>query len=165
MEDTSRASLFFSTVLLQSDVVKSFPEYYDRDATQLIMRGEDFFDFPSLEITMTREESKTINTAKPPKIIIAGSGMMNGGRILHHLVRYLGKRGNTLFIVGFQAAGTLGRRLYTGERRVEILGEMVNVKADVISCGGYSAHGDQHKLINWIRGAKSLPRIQFMSLC
>ncbi len=141
-----------------SDVVKSYPEYYDREASKLVMSGEDFFDFPSLKITLTREESKTINAAKPPKVIIAGSGMMNGGRILHHLVRYLGKKGTIVFIVGFQAAGTLGRRLYTGDRHVEVLGETITVKADILSCGGFSAHGDQHKLMNFIRGAKSLPK-------
>jgi len=141
-----------------SDIVKAFPEYYDVEAKKLVMNGEDFFDFPSLEITMTREESKTINAAKPPKVIIAGSGMMNGGRIMHHLVRYLGKRGTTVFIVGFQAAGTLGRRLYTGDRHVEVLGEMIDVRAEILSCGGFSAHGDQRKLLNWIRSARSLPK-------
>jgi metallo-beta-lactamase family protein len=141
-----------------TDIMKAYPEYYDREALNRVTQGDDFFDFPSLHVTFTRRDSKMINDAPFPKIIIAGSGMMHGGRIQHHLVRYLSKKNTTVFIVGFQASGTLGRKIYSGEKRVKIFGETVDVKADVISIGSFSAHGDQHKLINWLKSAKSLPK-------
>jgi metallo-beta-lactamase family protein len=141
-----------------TDVMKSYPEYYDRDALARVVSGDDFFDFPGLHLTLTRSQSKAINKAKAPKIIIAGSGMMNGGRIKHHLIRYLGKKNATLFIVGYQASGTLGRRLYEKEKRVRIFGQTVGVKANVTSLGSFSAHGDQRKLLDWLRSARSLTK-------
>jgi metallo-beta-lactamase family protein len=141
-----------------TEVMKAFPEYYDRDALAHVTRGDDFLDFPGLHLTRTRAQSKRINDSRNPKIIIAGSGMMNGGRIRHHLIRYLGKRSTTLFIVGYQVSGTLGRKLYSGEKRVKIFDETINVHADVVSVGSFSAHGDQHKLIHWLQGAQSLTK-------
>jgi len=141
-----------------TDVMKEFPEYYDRDAMKHVVQGDDFFDFPSLHLTMTRAQSKRINDARNPKIIIAGSGMMTGGRIQHHLIRYLGKRSTTLFIVGYQATGTLGRRLYSGEKRVKIFDETINVRANLVSVGSFSAHGDQHKLIDWLKSAQTITK-------
>ncbi len=141
-----------------TDIMKAYPEYYDREALHHVTHGEDFFDFPRLHVTMSRRDSKMINDAPFPKIIIAGSGMMHGGRIQHHLVRYLSKKNSTVFIVGFQASGTLGRQIYSGEKRVKILGESVGVKANIVSIGSFSAHGDQHKLLNWLKGAKTLPK-------
>lgn len=141
-----------------SEVVKRYPQYYDREAYQKVTAGEDMFDFPGLHRTMSKDESKAINEAPKPKVIIAGSGMMNGGRILHHLVRYLGSASTTLLIVGYQAPGTLGRRLYSGERSVEILSERIAVKAKIVSLGAYSAHADQKKLIEWVGGAAEPPK-------
>ncbi|MCW1892223.1 MAG: MBL fold metallo-hydrolase [Candidatus Uhrbacteria bacterium] len=141
-----------------TEVMEEFPEYYDQAAAKLVMDGDNFFDFPSLHLTLTRSESKRINEVKPPKIIIAGSGMMNAGRIQHHLLRYLSKTSTTLFIVGYQASGTLGRRLYTGERHVRVLNEMIDVKANVITVGSFSAHGDQKKLLHWIGSAQTKPK-------
>jgi metallo-beta-lactamase family protein len=141
-----------------TEVMKSYPEYYDRDALARVVSGDDFFDFPGLHLTLTRSQSKAINDAKNPKIIIAGSGMMNGGRIKHHLIRYLGKKNAALFIVGYQVSGTLGRRLYEKEKRVRIFGQTVDVKAGVTSIGSFSAHGDQRKLLNWLKSARSLAK-------
>ncbi|MFA5129587.1 MAG: MBL fold metallo-hydrolase [Patescibacteria group bacterium] len=141
-----------------TDVMKKFPKYYDAEAARLIMHGDDFLTFPGLTLTETRSESKRINDAPSPKIIIAGSGMMNGGRILHHLLRYLGSSKTTLLIVGYQASGTLGRRLHMGEKHVRVMEETIDVRAKIESIGSFSAHGDQHKLLNWIRGAKRLPK-------
>lgn len=140
-----------------SDVIKSYPQYYDQDALAEVSIGEDLFAFPGLQLTKTREESKTINAAPWPKIVIAGAGMMNGGRILHHLVRYLGDAKCTVLIIGYQASGTLGRRLYRGEKTVDVLGERIRVKAEVLGIGAYSAHGDQNKLVQWAGGAAKRP--------
>lgn len=139
-------------------IIKRFPKYYDAAAIKMVSAGNDFFDVPGLVTTRTREESKGINGSPSPKIIISGSGMMNGGRIQHHLVRYLGNKKNTLLIIGYQAHGTLGRKLYTGEKRVDVLGERIDVKAGVVPIGAYSAHADQPKLLEWLRTAKTLPK-------
>lgn len=140
-----------------SSVMEEFPEYYNADALRHLSGGDNIFSFPRLHRTLTREESKTINEAPWPKVIIAGSGMMNGGRILHHLVRYLSNPKTTVLIIGYQAHGTLGRRLYTGERHVEVLGEQIDVHARILSIGAYSAHADQHQLVHWIQTAQRLP--------
>ena len=141
-----------------TDVMKEYPKYYDQEAAKLFKSGDDFLDFPSLTLTMTRNESKRINDQRPPKIIIAGSGMMNGGRILHHLKRYLGNRHTTLMIVGYQASGTLGRRLYMGEKNVRVMDEYIDVKANVVTIGSFSAHGDQAKLLDWVGSAEKKPK-------
>lgn len=140
-----------------SEVMRSYPEYYNLDALKHVIVGDDLFSFPGLHQTKTRDESKTINEAPRPKIIIAGSGMMNGGRIRHHLVRYLADARSTVLIIGYQSYGTLGRRLYTGERKVDVLGERIDVKANVVSIGAYSAHADQHQLLHWVGSAERKP--------
>ncbi len=139
-------------------VIRSYPEYYDPVALKKVTHGDDLFDFEGLHLCETRDESKEINFVPPPKIIISGAGMMNGGRILHHLVRYLGNEKNTVLIIGYQAQGTLGRKLFSGEKTVEVLGERIQVRAAVKSIGAYSAHADQPTLLNWIRSASALPK-------
>ncbi|MDP2650733.1 MAG: MBL fold metallo-hydrolase RNA specificity domain-containing protein, partial [bacterium] len=109
------------------------------------------FDFPGLKLSLTTEESKKINNVPSPKIIIAGSGMSNGGRILHHEKRYLSDPKNTLLFVGYQAGDSLGRRILDGAKTVKILGEDVSVRAKIKAIGGYSAHADQPALIEWLR--------------
>ncbi|MEN9558451.1 MAG: hypothetical protein RL141_820 [Candidatus Parcubacteria bacterium] len=139
------------------DIIKRYPEYYDRAALRRVSVGKDLFRFPNLHRTPSKQESKQINTAPRPKVIIAGAGMMNGGRILHHLIRYLGDSKTTLLIVGYQASGTLGRKLYEGAKTVTVMGERIQVKANVVALGAYSAHADQRKLLDWIGSAPSLP--------
>lgn len=141
-----------------TEVMQHYPKYYDKEAAKLIMHGDDFLTFPNLTLCKSRTDSKAINEVRPPKIIIAGSGMMNGGRITHHLLRYLSRKNTTLLIVGYQASGTLGRKLYMGEKSVRVNDEWIHVQANIITIGSFSAHGDQDKLVNWIRGAKSKPK-------
>ncbi|MEK7644058.1 MAG: MBL fold metallo-hydrolase [Patescibacteria group bacterium] len=138
-------------------VFKKYPEYYDAEAAREVMLNEDFLHFPQLVTTYTRAESKTINTVRGPKMVIAGAGMMNGGRILHHAVRYLSDPNSTLIIVGYQAEGTLGRKLYEGADRVVIYGESIPVKCAVKAIGGLSAHGDQKKMLGWIGAGVKKP--------
>jgi len=138
-------------------VYKKYPQYYDRQARILTEAGDDFLKFPELEITSTPQQSKRINDVPMPKMIIAGSGMMNGGRILHHAFRYLSDPKSTLIIVGYQASGTLGRKLYEGAEKVKIFGKDIEVKCVIKAIGGLSAHGDQNKLLSWIRGAEKIP--------
>ncbi|MYE38400.1 MAG: MBL fold metallo-hydrolase [Candidatus Spechtbacteria bacterium SB0662_bin_43] len=133
-----------------TEVYKQSNEFFNRKATNLILNGDDIFDFPNLSLTLTTEESKAINDVPPPKIIIAGSGMSNGGRILHHEMRYLPSPQNTILFIGYQAHGTLGRAIIEGHDEVTILGESIPVNARIESIGGYSAHADQNGLLRWI---------------
>jgi metallo-beta-lactamase family protein len=141
-----------------TEIVKDYPQYYNKEAKALAATGDDLFDFPGLKLTRTRDESKLINDTPKPKIIIAGSGMMNGGRILHHLVRYLSDPHSTVLIVGYQASGTLGRDLYEGKKVVNVLQEKVHVKAHILAIGSYSAHADQAKLVQWVEEAEAKPK-------
>lgn len=120
-------------------------------------KAEDFLSFPSLHLTATREESREINGVPPPKVIIAGSGMMTGGRILHHAKRYLGDSNSLLLIIGYQAEGTIGRRLLSGAKRVRIHNEDIFVRARVRAIGAFSAHADQRQLLTWLKGIDRRP--------
>src|SRR3989344_3181012 len=110
-----------------------------------------FFKFPNINFSLTTEESKKINDVPSPKIIIAGSGMSTGGRILHHERRYLPDQKNTLLIVSYQAPGSLGRRIHDGARSVTLFGEEVPVRCHIESIYGYSAHADQGTLFEFVR--------------
>ena len=126
------------------------PAYFNGEAMGLLKRGDAIFDFPGLKLTLTTEESKEINNVPSPKIIIAGSGMSQGGRILHHEKRYLGDPKNTLLIIGYQAGDSLGRQILNGAKKVKIMGEEIRVQAKVKAIGGYSAHADQPALLDWV---------------
>lgn len=144
-------------------VFRKYPEYYDDQAQKFFRAGDDLFDFPGLTLTYTREESMKINHIMGPKIIIAGAGMMNGGRILHHAIRYLSDKRNTLLIIGYQAYGTLGRDILEGKSPVNVNRERVEVRCQVKSIGALSAHGDQEKLLDWIGGSSMLPKKVFLN--
>lgn len=141
-----------------TEIMKEYPEYYNKEARALAASGDDLFDFPGLKLTPSRDESKLINESPRPKVIIAGSGMMNGGRIQHHLVRYLGDPNSTVLIVGYQSEGTLGRDLHDGKKLVHVLQETVSVRAQILSIGAYSAHADQEKLVKWVEEAAEKPK-------
>jgi len=133
-----------------TEVYKKYKDYFDK-ATMNLLRGDNMlFDFPGLKKTLTTEESKKINEAPPPKVVIAGSGMMQGGRILHHLKRYLPDSKSALLIVGYQAKNSLGRQILDGAKEVKIHGEKVSVRCRIVNVGGYSAHADQKQLLEWL---------------
>lgn len=140
-----------------TEVFQKYPNYYNREALRRIAKNDDLFDFPGLLICATKNESMMINDYPPPKMIIAGSGMMHGGRIQHHLKRYLPLPSTVLLIIGYQAEGTLGRQLFDGARRIKLFGRTVSVRAKVVSIGGFSAHADQPKLLHWINQMKKKP--------
>jgi len=141
-------------------IYRKYPEYYNKEATYLIESGDQVFQFPRLKFTYSTEESKAINDVPPPKIIIAGSGMSTGGRILHHERRYLPDPKSLLLIIGYQAAGTLGRRIFDGEKDVKIFEESIAVKCGVQAIGGYSAHADQEGLYKWVAHIKKGSRLK-----
>jgi metallo-beta-lactamase family protein len=123
------------------------------------LKDENPFSFASLEITATKEESRLINKVKERAIIIAGSGMCNGGRIMHHLKHRLWNKRNSVIFVGYQVSGTIGRSIVDGDEYVKIYGEDIVVKADIKTINGFSAHADQKDLINWIGNFKKLKNI------
>jgi metallo-beta-lactamase family protein len=131
-------------------VFEKYPDYYDEEASKFFKGGDDIFDFPGLQKTYTRDESMKINHTPGPKIIIAGAGMMTGGRILHHALRYLSDHKNMLLLIGYQSPGTLGWKILMGHDRVPVLGESVAVRCGVKMINAFSAHGDKAKLIKWI---------------
>jgi len=130
-------------------------DYFDKEAIKLYKEGDEIFNFPRLKFTLTTQQSKEINDVPPPKIIIAGSGMSEGGRIIHHQYRYVSDPKSTLLFISYQSPGSLGRKIKDGQKVVKIFGEEKIVRCKVRSIGGYSAHGDQEKLLDWLRPAKS----------
>lgn len=139
-------------------IYHQFSEYYDKEAKALKRSGDDFFQFPGLQITKKADESEAILNVPPPKVIIAGSGMMHGGRIMHHLVHYLNDPRTTVLVVGYQSAGTVGRAVMEGAQKVIIEHQEVNIRASIEVIGAYSAHADQPKLLKWMSSGPSAPK-------
>lgn len=131
-------------------VFRNYEHLYDKETMAVIKSGDDIFHFQGLVLTNTVDESKRINSVRGPKIIIAGSGMCNGGRIIKHLKRYVEDKNNFLIFVGYQAEGTLGRKIFNGEKRVEIEEQEFDINLVVDAIGGYSAHADQPQIIEWL---------------
>jgi len=152
----SRVPIFIDSPLAIkiTAVYKKYSEdsnYFDKEAIRLHSAGDAIFNFPGLKMTLTTEQSKEINGVPPPKIVIAGSGMSHGGRILHHELRYLSDPQSTLLFIGYQAHGSMGRAILDGAKTVKIMGEEVLVRCKVKLISGYSAHADQNGLLKWLR--------------
>ena len=128
--------------------------YFNKEAIGLIRKGDAIFNFPGLSLSLTTEESKAINDVPPPKVIIAGSGMSQGGRIIHHEKRYLGDKKNAILFIGYQEKDSLGRKILEGEKIVRIAKEDIFVRCKVEAISGYSAHADQPQLVKLIKGFK-----------
>src|SRR3972149_1774533 len=139
-------------------VFEKYPEYLSKTLNQF-HKNEDFFGLEHLQITQTHQQSEAIDEALNPKVIIAGSGMLNGGRIIFHAQKYLGDVKNTLLIVGYQPIGSLGRRLIEGAREVKIRGKNIKVKAKIESIRSYSAHADLPQLLGWLGNIKGCKKI------
>ncbi len=141
-------------------IYRNHPELYEPELQARANAGEKIFAFPGLTFTDTREESRKIDAVRGPKIIIAGSGMSHGGRVLGHEARYLPMSATTLLIVGYQSAGSLGRRLEEGAKEVEIEKKKVTVRASVETIFGYSAHMDGDALLSFAEaGAETIKKI------
>jgi metallo-beta-lactamase family protein len=134
-------------------VYSQFSHYFNEEARKTLKDNQGLFQFPWLKFTPSVIESKQINDTPAPKIIIAGSGMCQGGRIQHHLMRYLPDNRNTVLFIGYQVQGSLGRRIKDGEKIVKIFGQNVPVRAHVATIGAYSAHADQDGLMEYIKAA------------
>ncbi|HJQ70972.1 MAG TPA: MBL fold metallo-hydrolase [Blastocatellia bacterium] len=147
------------------------------EATRLYVRHKSDHDFDMQELARDnrnalatrkfrlvsgRNGSKALGQEPGPAIIISPAGMATGGRVLHHLARYLPDPASSVILVGYQAAGTRGRRIQEGEKEIKIHGEMVSVRARVESVGGLSAHADAAEILKWLSGFKRPPRTTFM---
>ena len=132
-------------------VYKKYQDDFNKTAKALIESGDDIFVFPGFQATPTTEQSKKILEYPKPKIIIAGSGMSSGGRVIHHEKNYLPDPNNTLLLTGYQSLGTRGRAIQDGAKTVRILGENVPIKAKVVTIRGYSGHKDSNNLISFVQ--------------
>ncbi|HUF90013.1 MAG TPA: MBL fold metallo-hydrolase [Gemmatimonadota bacterium] len=146
-------------VYLDSPMAARMTRLYEQCANEFrpevaaeMAAGRDPFEPPTLKLTVATEESKKLNDLDHSAIVIAGSGMMTGGRILHHLRNQLHKPEASLVVVGFQAQGTLGRRLVDGARRIRIYGTEIEVRAGIHTINGFSAHADRDDLLRWLEG-------------
>ncbi len=137
-----------------NSIFRLHEECYDKEARALIKSGKDLFNFPGLKATRSVQASKEINNIKHGAVIIAGSGMCTGGRIKHHLKHNLWREESSVIFVGYQAKGTLGRKIIEGERVVKIYGEEVVVKSKIYTIGGFSAHADRDELLSWVSRVK-----------
>lgn len=141
-------------------VYKRHERYFNDEAWKLVSNDKSLFSFPGLKLSFTKEESIAIKYVPSPKIVIAGSGMSQGGRILFHEKEYLPDPKSTILFIGYQSEGSLGRRILDGAKTVRILGEEVPVHARVVQISGYSAHADQERLLEWLEPMqKTLKRI------
>lgn len=134
-----------------TEIYRGAKDYFNKTAKADILGGDDIFSFKGLEIAQTTDDSKAIFGAPDPKIIIAGSGMMNGGRVVHHARHYLPDPNNTLLLVGYQAVGTLGRVIQSGADRVRIFGEEVPVRATIDTITGFSGHKGSDQLVEFVK--------------
>jgi len=143
-------------------VFQKHRELYDEEMTEFMRRNKSPFEFSGLKMAGTSDESKAINHIRGTIMVIAGSGMCTGGRIKHHMVNNITRPENTIMFVGYQANGTLGRRIVNGEKEVRILGQEYPVIARIARINGFSAHADKEELFEWLSGLKKPPRRLFV---
>ena len=139
------------------------PDCLDDETLDVMKEGINPIWFDGLNITVSSDESKALNTNPTPKVIIASGGMCEGGRIRHHLKHNLWNKNNTVLFAGYQAAGTLGRIIFDGAKKVKIFGEEIDVGAEIRLLQGISGHADQDGLLSWIRSCRGIPSYVFVN--
>ena len=143
-------------------VFKQNPQYYDEDALNYLLKGDNPLEFPNLHFVESSDESKALNEDMTPKVIISASGMCEVGRIKHHLKHNLYRPESTILFVGYQAQGTLGRKLLDGEKLVKLFGDEIAVKADIKYLDAFSGHADKNGLLKWVSNFKKKPENIFI---
>ena len=133
-----------------TEIFKRNSDCFDQETKDLLSGGENPLEIPGILYTQTAEESKAINEDPRPGIIISASGMCDAGRIKHHLKHHLWREESHIVIIGYQAEGTIGRRIVDGAKTVRLFGEEIAVKAHIHTLGGFSAHADQKRLLDWV---------------
>jgi metallo-beta-lactamase family protein len=134
-----------------TEIYRMHPEVFDAETEAFMEKHEDPFGFRQLTYTRDVQASKAINTLADPAVIISSNGMVEAGRILHHVKNNIGDRRNTICFVGYQAQNTLGRRILDGAKRVRILGDEYAVRARIERVDGFSGHADHNGLLDWVR--------------
>lgn len=143
-----------------TEVYRDQFDNFNKEVQDQIKSGDDIFTFPKLKITMHRRQSEEIHKVDGPKIIVASSGMSEGGRVTSHEKVYLPDPKNALILIGFQIAGSLGRRIQEGMKKIVIDDKTIPVKAEIVSISGYSSHKDMNGLLEVVEGsAKSLKKV------
>lgn len=145
-----------------TEIFKRNAHVFDDEARELILNGNNPLEFENLHFTQSVEESMKLNLSLVPKIIISASGMCEAGRIKHHLKHNLWRKESSIVFVGYQAEGTLGRKIVSGEKSVKILGENIRVNAEVYNVEGFSGHADKEALINWLGNFNEKPDTVFI---
>lgn len=133
-----------------TDVFQLHPECFDEEISNYMRRDPNPFGFNKLTYVRRTYQSKRLNTMKGPAVIISASGMMNGGRIIHHLINHIDNEQNTLLIIGYCAPHTIGNRLMNGAKTIRLYGVEKNVYAKVVVVDGFSGHGDQNEMIDYL---------------
>lgn len=154
----SPLSIKLTEVYLRSD------KFFNKTAQNLIKSGDNLFDFPGLTKTPETEDSKDILKVPSPKIVIAGSGMSNGGRVLHHEKNYLPDKKNILLLTGYQTMGTMGRMIQDGAKKVRIMGQDVFVRAKIVFIDGYSGHKDSSHLVEFVENTAEKVKKVFVTM-
>ncbi|UCG91683.1 MAG: MBL fold metallo-hydrolase [candidate division WOR-3 bacterium] len=137
-----------------TDVFRNHPDCFDKETYQLFTEG-DPFNFAGLNYIKDTEESKSLNEKKGPMIIMSASGMCEGGRVTHHLIHSIANAHNIILLTGFQARGTLGRKILDGAEKVSIFNNEFDVRAKVYFMGGLSAHADGNDLVEYVKNIKN----------
>lgn len=138
-------------------------EEHDEDYASVLARKQHPLRTHSLITVSSRAESKRLNDLQGARVIISASGMITGGRVLHHALRLVPDPDATVVFVGYQAAGTIGRKILDGEREVKILGQRVPVRCRIARIGGFSAHADWKEILHWLEGIPAAPRRTFLT--
>jgi metallo-beta-lactamase family protein len=148
--------IFFDSPLAirLTEVFKQFKNYFNEDAQKAMSGDKHLFNFSGLHSTLRSEESKMINAVPNPKVVIAGSGMSSGGRIVHHEAHYLPDPNNTILLTGYQSVGSPGRLIQEGIKTVRISGQDVIVRSRVVTISGYSGHKDSDNLLNFVENTR-----------
>ena len=145
-----------------TEVFRKNAQVFDEETKDYILRGDNPLDFKNLHFTRSTAESQALNMNREPKVIISASGMCEAGRIRHHLKHNLWDARNSIIFVGYQAEGTLGRKLVQGAKEVALFGEIVNVNAEIYNLEGFSGHADQNGLFAWVSGFQQRPKQIFL---
>lgn len=146
-----------------TEIYRRHPECFDEDTLDLLRSGDCPLEFPGIEYTRSRDESKAINDLREPHIIISAGGMCIGGRILHHLAQNIERKDSTILFVGYQAEGTMGQRLLNGAKNIQIMNRQFDVRARIESLDAFSAHAGRGEILNWLRQFKRFPGQVFLN--
>ncbi|MGI6737573.1 MAG: MBL fold metallo-hydrolase RNA specificity domain-containing protein [Anaerovoracaceae bacterium] len=141
-----------------TEIFQRNAQVFDEETRDYLLRGDNPLDFPGLRFTRSTEESQRLNMNRKPKVIISASGMCEAGRIRHHLKHNLWDRRASVVFVGYQAEGTLGRKLIEGTEEVVLFGEPVAVNAEIHNLEGFSGHADRDGLLAWLEGFEKAPQ-------